>query len=168
MGNHPFERHIVNFLEPSHDCRIFTGLVALVAAEKITAKDRGQCQCYQSRCEKCRNKGNSERPEHTALHSCKEEKRHEADHDDEGGVQNRQTDLTGGIENDLDNRLALRLRESAVLSEMLEYILHIDDRVIDQRTYRNRHTTDTHRIDSQSHKLQCQNRHDKGQRNGYE
>ena len=168
VGNHPFERHIVNLLEPSHDCRVLARLVALVAAEKIAAKDRSQCQCYQSRCEKCCNKGDSERSEHTALHSCKEEKRHEADHDDEGGVQNRQTDLTGSIENDLDNGLALRLGEFAVLPEMLEDIFHIDDRVIDQRAYRNRHTADTHRIDSQSHKLQCQNRHDKRQRNGDE
>ena len=160
MPEHPFQRHAVPLLKPSHQRRVLAGLVAAFAAEKEAAEHRGQCQCDQCGGEKCCDKGNSERSEHTAFHSCQEEKRNEADHDDEGRVENRKTHLTGSIENHLDNGLALRLRKFPVLAQMLEHIFHVNDGVIHQRADGNRHTSDTHRIDSQSHKLQCQYRHE--------
>ena len=107
MAQDPLQGHIIDLLQPTHKRRFLPGLVTLLAAQKETAEYRGQCQRDQCRGEKCSNERDSERSEHPAFHSGKEEERHEADHYYKCGVQYRQTHLAGGIEHNIQHRKPL-------------------------------------------------------------
>ena len=58
------------------------------------------------------------------------------------------------MENHVEFRLTFGSRTASIEAQTTEHIFHVDNCIINQRTDRNGHTTDTHRIDRQPHDLQ--------------
>ena len=127
-------------------------LTALADARKqIAAEDRCEGQRHNGGSHKRCDEGHTERREHTPLHATKEEERHEADNDDDGGVQDRYAHLAARLKHHLNPALALPLGQRGILAKTLKDILYIHNGVINKRANGNGHATETHSIDGQSH-----------------
>ena len=72
------------------------------------------------------------------------------------------------MEYHIQHRLAFADGEHAVLTQMLPYVLHIDNGIVYQRADGNSHTSQAHGVDAESHIVQYQNCDDQRQRKGYQ
>lgn len=59
-------------------------------------------------------------------------------------------------------------REPEILLEPFEDVLHVDDRIIHQRSDGNGHTTETHRVDGKAHQFERENRYEQRERQCYQ
>ena len=139
-----------------HPCLLLYFLVCRLPVQQVAAQHGGQCQRHDCRGKQRNNKGDPQRHQHTPFHPAQEEKGHEADHNNERRIQNRHTYFARCIEHDFQNGTLLIGRQQMIFPYPFIYILHINNRIIDQRTDSNRHSSQTHGINSQSHIMQCQ------------
>ena len=80
------------------------------------------------------------------------------EHDDDGGEHDGRADFECRVAHDLEIRPTLRFGLGAVLAKPPHDVLHVDDRIIDERPNRDRHPTERHRVDGRAEGTEHQNR----------
>ena len=165
MRKHPFERLFVNsFQETGNDRFLLTALQHPIAGQQVTAQHRRQRHGDDHRREQRHDERNPERTQHASFEPAEEKQRHESHDRNDRRIDDRRTNLFRSLVDDRKRRKPFLFRFQKVLSESLEYVLDVDDRIVDQRADRNGHTAEAHRIDRKPHRLQRQHRHQQRQR----
>ena len=137
-------------------------------AQQVRAEHGRQRQRHYRRGCQGGDEGDAQRDEHAPLHAAQEEQGHEADDDDERGVEDGHAHLARGVEHYLQHGQTALGRQEAVFVQAAPDVLHIDDGVIDQRTDGDGHTAQTHGVDGEPHVVEHQHGHDERQGQGDE
>ena len=143
-----------------YPCLFFYLLIGRLITQQITTQYRRQSKCNNGRCKQSNDKRNTQRHQHASFHAMKEKQGNETYHNNQRGIQNRHTHFTGSVINHLQYRASLFRRKHPVLPYSFIHILHIDNRIIHQRTDSNRHTAQRHCINSHPHIMQNQYRNE--------
>ena len=157
MRQCPHKRSLVILAKPASHERFFRkSFILEVAAQQIATQYRSKSKRHHGRSEQRYYESYTQRDKHTSFHSCKEEKRHEADYNNKRGVKDRHTHLARSVKYHIDYRTTFCLRQRMVDTQVFPYILYIDYGIVNQRTDGNSHTTQAHSVDAKSHVMQYQ------------
>ena len=127
-------------------------------AQQVRAEHGCQRQRHHRRGGQGGDEGDTQRNKHASLHAAQEEQGHEADDDDERGVEDGHAYLARGVEHNLQHGLLLSGWQKAVLVQTAVDVLHVDDGIIDQRTDGDGHTAQAHGVDGEAHVVEHEQR----------
>ncbi len=165
MGEHPFEHAAVDALQKARDDGfLFVAAEYPVAGQQVAAQHGRQRDRHDHRREQRDDERDAQRAQHAPFHAVEEEKRDEGHDRDDRRVDDRRTDLFRRLENDAQRRQPLVLGAREILAQPFEYVLDVDDRVVDERSDRDGHASEAHRVDREPHPFQRQNRHEQRER----
>ena len=93
MAQGRFKQAGVDLLHAAYPCRLLPGTVAPLPAEQVTAQHRGEREGYQRGGKQGDDESNAQRNQHASLHARKEKQRQKTGHNNQGGVEDRDTHL---------------------------------------------------------------------------
>ena len=165
----PLQCHAIPaFQRASHD-RLTLGVSqCALRGEHIATQYGCKGHRHDHRRKERHDERDAERFQHTTLHTVEEEQRHERHDGDDRSIDDRRADLGRGVIDHLEPAATLLFGELIIFAQTSEYVLHVDNRVIDQRSDSDSHTAQTHCIDREVHQFQYENRHQQRQRNSHQ
>jgi hypothetical protein len=126
-------------------------------AEEQRSQHRRNGDRHQQRGEQGNDVGQPERHHQPALDTGEEEQRHEHQHDDQRGEDDRALDFLGREKDHMHRRFALALGFGVVLPQAAHDVLDHDDRVVDQRAECDGDAAQRHGVDCRAERLHRQN-----------
>ena len=136
---------------------------AAAAREQIVAQDGRQGNRHQETAENRDDVGDAQRREQAAFKARHGKQRHEDKNDDDRRIEHTGADFLARLGDHLQDRA--RIAPDAVFAEPAQDVLDIDNGIVDEFADRDGEAAQRHRVDRQSQSLECDEGHDKGQRN---
>ena len=166
MAEYPLQSCVIPTLQSTCNEGLALGVAqCTLRGEHIATQNGGQGHCHDHRGEQRHDERDTERTQHTSLHTVEEEQRHKCHDCNDRCIDDRRTDLGRCCIDHLEPAATLLFGQLMVFAQASEYVFDVDNRVIDQRSDSDGHTTQTHRVDRQIHQFQYENRHEQRQRN---